>query len=102
MAYGLKCWSTGTAYVAPVVVFDSTTMDSYLKVTAAGKFVGPGTSPVISADGLYQVYVFATPPSYVPNNYNLADQYDIINKTSNSFKIQAYSAQHFSYIAFTR
>jgi len=103
MAYGLRCFSVGTAYITSEIVFDSTAMDDYLKVTNAGQvsFGSGSTSAAITAEAVDFIHVYAAPST--SNNYSIADEYEIVNRTTNSFKIKRTgSTSTFFFIAFTR
>lgn len=100
MAYGLRCFNAGG-----YLTFDTTTMSSYLKVSASGSVTVPGnsTSATITATAVDYIYVWTgAPPTSTSDS--IADRYAITSKLTNSFKIQntTSSSRTYDYIAFTR
>ena len=100
MAYGLRCYSA-----SGYLVFDSSVMPNYLKVSASGAVsLGAGaTSGVISAPDLNYVYVYFSTPVLQVNETN-SDRYEILSQTASSFKIRNKSSRSetFKYVAFVR
>jgi hypothetical protein len=99
MAYGLKCFDANG-----YVTFDSTVMDTFLKVTSSGNVtVSAGsTSAAITANEVDYIYVW--PGQVSSYSESAAEKYNITDKLTNSFKIQnpTSSSKTYYYIAFTR
>lgn len=99
MAYGLKCFSP-QGYTS----FDSSAMLNFLKVITSGTVTvsGSSTSPTISAPSLDYIYIWSGEVTQF--NDSTADRYEIVNRTSSSFRIRnkKTSSRTFYYIAFTR